>query len=85
MGKGGNGRGKDDRESKYVKKVDHYKFIMKWALRSYANVDGQILFTNGCKASKHFTEETLRDMIDGENSELVRRLGMGVSLASGKI
>ena len=43
---------------------------MKCFLRSY----------NGQKASKHFTAEKVREDLDGECSELIRRLGMGVNL-----
>ena len=82
----GKGQGKGDKkDSKYIKKVDLYKFLSKWLLRSYASNDGQILFTDGKKASKHLTEETIRDMLDGESSEMIRRLGVGISLASGTI
>ena len=92
MGKGGLGRGKGygtedahDAPSKYIKKVDHYKLLLKWSLRSYANVDGQVLFTNGMTPSKYYTESNLREILDSENSELIRRLGLGVSLSSGNV
>ena len=35
--------------------------------------------------SKYYTESNLREILDSENSELIRRLGLGVSLSSGNV
>ena len=76
--KGANGKGSG--ASPYIKKVDRYKLAVKWFLRSYVDRDGQMMFTDGQKATKYFTSDNMREVLDGEHSELIRRLGMGVNL-----
>ena len=47
--------------------------------------DGHILFTEGMKAQKFFTKEKIRELLDGDNCELIRRMGMGVNLFAGSV
>ena len=83
MGAQGKGKGKGQKsDSKYIKKVDLYKFLVKWVLRSYADEGGNMLMSEGEKPSKYFTAERVRAMLDGDCCELIRRLGMGMNLSA---
>jgi hypothetical protein len=77
----GQGKGKGT-TSQYVKKVDLYKLPTKWFLRAYADESGNMLMTQGAKPSKYFTADAVRNMLDGDCSELARRPGMGFNLAA---
>ena len=80
-GRGG-GRGKSGSSSKYIKKVDWHKLLVKSVLRSYSSESGDMMFTDNASARKFFTLEKTREFIDATTSELVRRPGMGVNLAA---
>jgi hypothetical protein len=79
-GKGFKGVEKPNVESRYIKKVDLYKWLSKWMLRSYPGKEGEMLMTQGDSPSKFFTVDAVRDMLDGECSELIRRVIMGINL-----
>lgn len=83
---GGKGARKGDSkskgESKYIKKVDLWRFFVKWILRSYATEDGDMLFTDGKSAREYYTTESVRAMLEGETSELIRRPAMGFNLTA---
>ncbi|CAE8629391.1 unnamed protein product, partial [Polarella glacialis] len=80
--KDGKGSGKGQ---KYVKAVPLFKLFLKWGLRSYANKDGCMLFTDSGEPSKYFTVKSVRDMLTEDSSECVRRPATGVNLAAGTI
>ncbi len=86
MGKGGGAKGGKGKAgegkgtSKYIVKVDLFKWPVKWFLRSYPGPNGEMLMTDGSKPTKHFSLTAVRDMLDGECSELIRRPCMGVNL-----
>ena len=66
---------------KYVGAVKLFKLFVKDALRSYAAEDGAFLLTEGQKSpARYFTAETVREKLTEENSELLKRPGMGVNL-----
>ena len=90
MGRGRNGRGSSrgkgkgdagDKSSQYISRVDLYKFLCKWELRSYPDNHGRPLFDPPARLSM----EHLRTILDGDCSELLRRPLMGLNLASASI
>jgi hypothetical protein len=74
--------GSKKQDSKFVKRVELYKYLSKWILRSYPDESGNILFSGDQKAHKHFTLERLQEMLDGDCCELIRRPCMGINLAT---
>ena len=56
----GKGKGGEKQESKYVKKVDLYKFLGKWLLRSYPDGHGKPLMLGQKTAAQALAPEALR-------------------------
>ena len=85
----GNGaaKGGDHKESKYVKRVDLYKFLAKWSLRSYPDDRGRPLMLGAGKSTAQAALEpqTLRAMLDADCCELLRRPTMGLNLAAASV
>ena len=71
----GAAKGGDQKESKYVKRVDLYKFLAKWSLRSYPDDRGRPLMLGAGKSTAQAALEpqTLRAMLDAAaaNSSVV--------------
>ena len=90
MGRGRSGRGSSrgkgkgdaaEKSSRYINRVDLYKFLCKWELRSYPDNHGRPLFDSPA----HLSTEHLRTILDGDCSELLRRPLMGLNLSSASI
>ena len=90
MGRGRSGRGSSrgkgkgdaaEKSSRYINRVDLYKFLCKWELRSYPDNHGRPLF----ESPAHLSTEHLRTILDGDCSELLRRPLMGLNLSSASI
>lgn len=79
------GKGKGDAaESKFVKRVDLYKFSAKWMLRSYPDERGNPLMCQP-SAQAALAPEALRKSLDQDCCELMRRPTMGVNLCAASI
>lgn len=88
MGKAGTAKGKGKgKEAKdggaWVKRVDLYKWLGKWSLRSYPDSIGRPLFQNAAAALS--SPDAVRAMLDADCSETIRRPAMGVNLAAASI
>lgn len=81
----GKGKGGEKQESKYVKKVDLYKFLGKWLLRSYPDGHGKPLMLGQKTAPQALAPEALRGILDAECCELLRRPTMGVNLSAASV
>ena len=77
----GKGKGDSGETSQYITRVDLYKFLCKWELRSYPDDRGRPLFDPAARLSL----EHLRTILDGDCSELLRRPPMGLNLASASL
>jgi hypothetical protein len=87
QGKGAVSKGKgkgDAAESKFVKRVDLYKFSAKWMLRSYPDERGNPLMCQP-SAQAALAPEALRKSLDQDCCELMRRPTMGVNLCAASI
>ena len=86
MGRSSNankGKGKGAKaESQYVKRVDLYKFLGKWLLRSYPDERGRPLMLQGSDAAAALSPDTLRAVLDADCCELLRRPLMGLNLSA---
>lgn len=78
------GKGKGEVESTYVKRVDLYKLLPKWFLRSYPTDRGHVLQLNQA-AEEALLPANLRPLLDADCSELLRRPSMGINLAAASI
>ena len=81
----GKGKGGEKQESKYVKKVDLYKFLGKWLLRSYPDGHGKPLMLGQKTAAQALAPEALRGILDAECCELLRRPTMGINLSAASV
>ena len=77
----GKGKGEAGEKSQYITRVDLYKFLCKWELRSYPDNQGRPLFD----PASRLTAEHLRKILDGDCSELLRRPLMGLNLSSASL
>ena len=77
----GKGKGEAGEKSQYITRVDLYKFLCKWELRSYPDNQGRPLFD----PASRLTTEHLRKILDGDCSELLRRPLMGLNLSSASL
>lgn len=75
---------KAKKDSKYIEE-DGDTFFSKWILRARPDVHGRFLMTKGEFPGHYFTEDVLRELLSQNNSEMVRRVGMGVNLAASTI
>ena len=82
---GGKGKGKKaaavGQETPYVKRVDLYKFLGKWLLRSYPDETGRPLMS----PPDALQPARLRATLDSSCSELLRRPLMGINLAAASV
>ena len=96
MGRRGNAKGggkeagkagEQPKESQYVKRVDLYKFLGKWILRSYPDERGRPLMLGAKKSTAQaaLEPEALRAILDADCCELLRRPTMGLNLAAASI
>ena len=83
--KGPGGKGEAKGSEKYVKRVDLFKYLAKWALRSYPDSQGRPLMTQGADAASTFEPDKLRGVLDADFCELLRRPCMGVNLAAASL
>lgn len=77
--------GEKQQESKFVKKVDRYKFLGKWLLRSYPDVSGKPLMLGQKTAAQALAPDALRGVLDAECCELLRRPTMGLNLSAASV
>ena len=70
------------KKGKYVHSALLWKVFLKFLTRSYADEKGGMLLLEGSTPQVHLTVATVRDKLDTENSELVRRPSMGANLAA---
>lgn len=77
--------GEKQQESKFVKKVDLYKFLGKWLLRSYPDVSGKPLMLGQKTAAQALAPDALRGVLDAECCELLRRPTMGLNLSAASV
>ena len=68
-------------ETPYVKRVDLYKFLGKWLLRSYPDETGRPLMS----PPDALQPARLRTTLDSSCSELLRRPLMGINLAAASV
>ena len=85
--KGAGKAGEQPKESQYVKRVDLYKFLGKWMLRSYPDERGRPLMLGAKKSTAEaaLEPEALRAILDADCCELLRRPTMGLNLAAASI
>ncbi|CAE6973429.1 unnamed protein product [Symbiodinium sp. CCMP2592] len=85
--KGAGKAGEQPKESQYVKRVDLYKFLGKWMLRSYPDERGRPLMLGAKKSTAQaaLEPEALRAILDADCCELLRRPTMGLNLAAASI
>ena len=90
-GKGGTAKsgkgGEEAKDSKYIKRVDLYKFLAKWTLRSYPDERGNPLMLGSGRTTTQaaLMPEALRAELDADCCELLRRPTMGVNLAAAAV
>ena len=77
----GKGKGQAAQQAQWLTRVDLYKFLPKWLLRSYPDGRGRPLFS----APSELTPSKIREVLDGDCSELLRRPVMGVNLCSASV
>ena len=70
-----------------MKRVDLYKFLGKWVLRSYPDDRGRPLMLGAGKATAPaaLAPEALRAVLDSDCCELLRRPTMGLNLAAASV
>ncbi|CAK8986612.1 Uncharacterized protein SCF082_LOCUS626 [Durusdinium trenchii] len=83
--KGPGGKGEAKGSEKYVKRVDLFKYLARWALRSYPDSQGRPLMTQGADAASTFEADKLRGVLDADFCELLRRPCTGVNLAAASL
>ena len=66
----------------FVGGVVLYQLFLKAMVRSWSDVNGCLLLTNGEAPASFFTLDKLKEILDHQNSEIAKRPAMGINLCS---